>query len=331
MEMKANYVCGFCNKAFTRNASLKRHKTNVHMRPSYHCITCKKQYKRHEDLVTHSKQCLSKLLEDDDSDTVPSTRTPRDTNTPNTLVLGVRKTGKRPVSAVPTPPNAQFTSVTRDDTPSTSKTTPPHTSDLPQDTHIMSCHPTPVSHTDTVSQDLALSSDSECSMDSDPHIKIMAEHIEKMICTKTTRSIEVNTDQSRIHTADKGTQTEPLIILTPDELVSFSDGITIASFTNNIRIFVDTVNSTIVMSRPNLSTPPEPETQIGLLKIQPSASKGIQTKPSVSTKNDKLEDMCARKPTRPSLVIPKCKRDTLIVPESFKSNPQEKTSTVDRC
>ena len=74
------------------------------------------------------------------------------------------------------------------------------------------------------------------------------------------------------------------------------------------------------MSRPNLSTPPEPETQIGLLKIQPSASKGIQTKPSVSTKNDQLEDMCARKPTRPSLVIPKCKRDTLIVPESLKSN-----------
>ena len=125
-------------------------------------------------------------------------------------------------------------------------------------------------------------------MDSDPHIKIMAEHIEKMICTKPTRSIEVNTDQSRIHTVDKGTQTEPLIILTPDELVSFSDGITIASFTNNIRISVDTVNSTIVMSRPNLSTPPEPETQIGLLKIQPSASKGIQTKPSVSTKMTNL-------------------------------------------
>ena len=95
----------------------------------------------------------------------------------------------------------------------------------------------------------------------------------KMIWTKPTRSIEVNTDQSRIHTVDKGTKTEPLIILTPDELVTFSDGITIASFTNNIRIFVDTVNSTIVMLRPN--TPPEPETQIGLLKIQPSASKGI--------------------------------------------------------
>ena len=179
MEMRTNCVCGFCNKAFTRNASLKRHKTNMHMRPSYHCITCKKQYKRHEDLVTHSKMCLSKLLEDDDSNTVPTTRTPRGTNTPNTQVLGVRKMGKHTASAEPTPPNTQFTSVTRNDTPSTSKTTSPYTSDLPQDTHIMSHHPTPVSHTDTVSQDLALSSDSECSMDSDPHIKIMAEHIEK--------------------------------------------------------------------------------------------------------------------------------------------------------
>ena len=129
MEMKTNYVCGFCKKAFTRNASLKRHKTHVHMRPSYHCITCTKQYKRHEDFVAHSKKCLSKLLEDDNSDTVPTTRTHRGTNTPNTEVLGV-----------PTPRNAQFTSIMRDDTPSTSKTTPPHTPDLPQDTHTMSHH-----------------------------------------------------------------------------------------------------------------------------------------------------------------------------------------------
>ena len=64
----------------------------------------------------------------------------------------------------------------------------------------------------------------------------------------------------------KGTQTEPLIILTPDEWLTFSDATTIASFTNNIRIFVDTVNSSIVMSRPNLSTPREAETQIGLFK-----------------------------------------------------------------
>ena len=140
MEMKTNYVCGFCNKVFTRNASLKRHKSNVHMRPSYHCITCKKQYKRHEDLVAHSKKCLSKLLEDDNSGTVPTTRTPRSTNTPNTQVLGVRKSGKHTLSTEPTPQNIQFMSVTRDDTPSTSKTTPPHTSDLPQDTHTMSHH-----------------------------------------------------------------------------------------------------------------------------------------------------------------------------------------------
>ena len=105
MKMKTNYVCGFCNKAFTRNASLKRHKTNVHMRPSYHCNTCKKQYKRHEDLVEHSKKCLSKLLDYDNSDAVPTNRTPRSTNTPNTYVLGVRKLGKHTHSAAPTTQN----------------------------------------------------------------------------------------------------------------------------------------------------------------------------------------------------------------------------------
>ena len=93
-------------------------------------------------------------------------------------------------------------------------------------------------------------------MDNTPQIKAMAEHIEKLICTKQTRSIEVNTKQSRIYSVDKGTQTEPLIILTPHELLTFSDGISIATFTNN---FVDTVNSSIVLSRPSLSTPPEPE------------------------------------------------------------------------
>ena len=128
----------FAIKHLQRNASLKRHKTNVHMRPSYHCITCKKQYKRHEDLVAHSKKFLSRLLEDDNSETVPTTRTPRSTNTPNTQVLGVRILGKHTLSAEPTPQNAQFMSVTRDDMPSTSKTTHQHTLDLPQDTHTES-------------------------------------------------------------------------------------------------------------------------------------------------------------------------------------------------
>ena len=57
-----------------------------------------------------------------------------------TQVLGVRILGKHILSAEPTPQNAQFMSVTMNDTPSTSKTTPPHTSDLPQDTHTMSHH-----------------------------------------------------------------------------------------------------------------------------------------------------------------------------------------------
>ena len=149
-----------------------------------------------------------------------------------------------------------------------------------------------------LTKDLALSSESETSITD----CIMANHLNKLLTDKPTRSIGVNTDSSRVHTEDKSTQTDPLIILTPDEIVEFRDGLTIASFTNNIRVFVDTINSQILMSRPNLSTPPEPSTQVGLLRIQPSASKGIQTrlpnnKPEEATYNhmDKVTPVCDKK------------------------------------
>ena len=59
---KANYVCAFCNKAFTRNASLKRHKENVHFKPSFKCLTFPKVYRRLEDLLKHGKTCLTNAL-----------------------------------------------------------------------------------------------------------------------------------------------------------------------------------------------------------------------------------------------------------------------------
>ena len=51
----------------------------------------------------------------------------------------------------------------------------------------------------------------------------MASHLEKMHIGKQLRSIEMNTESSRVHTEDKSTQTEPLIILTPDEITEFRD------------------------------------------------------------------------------------------------------------
>ena len=244
---KANFICAFCNKAFTRNASLKRHKQNMHFNPSFKCITCPKSYKRQEDLLKHSKTCLTNALNKAD-DSVDS---------------------------------------------------------LHQPGPSMQEHKTV-----DLTKDLALSSS-----DSDTSIteNIMASHLNKLLTEKHTRSIEVNTDSSRIHSEDKATQTEPLIILTPDEISQFRDGLTIATFTNNIQIFVDTLNSQIIMSRPNLCTPPEPTTQVGLLRIQPSATKGSQTK--TSPENTEESPTCQRKPTRPSLVVPKCRRDLLKIPQ----------------
>ena len=107
---------------------------------------------------------------------------------------------------------------------------------------------------------------------------------------------------------DKATNTEPLIILSPGELIEFQDGLTIASFSNSLKIFVETLNSTIVMSKPNLETPPEPTTQIGLLKVQPTGTKANQTKlPYTDRENDQLIQRCSRKPTRVSMFVPESK------------------------
>ena len=109
---------------------------------------------------------------------------------------------------------------------------------------------------DEVRGDLVISSDSD--NDNDPEINIMAHHLERQLIGHPTRNVQTNTESVRVHTCDKATNTEPLIVLTPDELLNFQDGLTIASFTESVRIFIDTINSNIVMIKPRLETPPEP-------------------------------------------------------------------------
>ena len=70
----------------------------------------------------------------------------------------------------------------------------------------------------------------------------------------------------------------PKTFSNPDEVISFSDGISIATFQKNLQIFVDTLRSEIVIAKPILSSPPEPSSQIGPLQIQSSSNKGNETR-----------------------------------------------------
>ena len=71
--------------------------------------------------------------------------------------------------------------------------------------------------------------------------------------------------------------TEPLIILTPDEVVAFQDRLTVASFKESLNIFIETLHSDIIYCKPRLSRPVTPTTQIGLLNCQAGYSRGNQT------------------------------------------------------
>ena len=62
---KFKFICGICNKAFTKHSSLKRHKTNQHMGITFNCINCNKSYKRMEDLSRHTKKCLEQAQHND--------------------------------------------------------------------------------------------------------------------------------------------------------------------------------------------------------------------------------------------------------------------------
>ena len=257
---KTKYICGICEKGFTRNASLRRHKQNVHYNNSLNCLTCSKKFKRQEDLGKHAKVCLKEKLEADEPKMLPFTQLNE--------------------------PNRQMDEL------------------------------------DVVRGDLALS-DSEHEPDSD--LNIMAHHLNTLL--QNTKNVETNTDSSRVHTCDKRTNTKPLIVLSPDELIEFKDGLTIVSFNISLKILLETLNSTIVMSKPNLESPPEPTTQIGLLKVQPTSSKANQTKLAPTERKnqewarDGLSDsdsenqefirMCSRKPTSPTMFVPQSKRDAL--------------------
>ena len=299
---KAKSICGICQKAYTRNGSLRRHKLNAHFSNTFNCLTCEKKFKRQEDMAKHAKVCLKEKLELNDDKNVPF---------------------------------AQLN------------------------------HPNKNDGLDEVRGDLAISSDSD--NDSDPEINIMAHHLERQLIGHSTRNVQTNTESVRVHTCEKATNTEPLIVLSPDELLHFQDGLTIASFTESVKIFIDTINSNIVMSKPRLETPPDPSTQIGLLSVQPTSSKGNQfpvpplkseyenpevtnsvsdvdssVKPSTNTntsaKSPKLNStrppvdiiisdsdsdsdsdsenleyikMCSRKPTRPVMFVPKNTREAL--------------------
>ena len=101
----------------------------------------------------------------------------------------------------------------------------------------------------------------------------------KILSSKISR--EVNTDVSNVHMEDKSTNTEPLIVLSPDEVIEMKDGLTIATFTKNLQIFVDTLQSDIVFCKPKLSRPDSPNTQIGILNILPSFHKDSQARKPV--------------------------------------------------
>ena len=110
----------------------------------------------------------------------------------------------------------------------------------------------------------------------DTSINVMVQHLNRQLLGQHTRNVETNTDSVRVHTEDKATNTEPLIVLSPDELIKFQDGLTIASVNDSLKIFIETLNSNIVMTKPNLETPPDPTSQIGLLNVQPTSSKANQ-------------------------------------------------------
>ena len=172
---------GIWRKAYTRNASLRCHRQNVHFNNSYNCLTCPKKFKRQEDLGKHAKVCLKEKLNAEEPKNQPFSQL----NQPNRRQEGL----------------------------------------------------------DVVRGDLEIN-DSED--ESDPVINIMTQHLNSQLLGHHTRNVETNTDSIRVHTCDKATNTEPLIVLSPDELIKFQDGLTIATFNESLKIFVETLNSKIV-------------------------------------------------------------------------------------
>ena len=314
MDVRANFICGICQKAFTKNSSLKRHKTSVHLSTRYNCLTCPKTYKRREDMIKHSKICLKNSLNKGLDENQTPTVIPSTSNAPM--------------------PNAPSEALTR------------------------------------VIQDLTVSDSEE-----DEELQKMADKLEGKLIQNTV-SRQVNTDISNVSTEEKSTQTEPLIVISPDEVLELGEKLSLLTFDKGLKIFVDTLNSDIVFCKPNLARSKNPTTQIGLLAAQPTANRGSQTRDETKDESSKiidqhqplsmpqwdlnptsmvsapptrpdaahtidpssedtstttqmdipitdahisdisktptLEEMCSRKPTRPSLFIPPQKRQKLL-------------------
>ena len=70
MDLKLKYLCGFYNREFTRNVSLKSHKENVHLKQKFNCITCNKTYRRPPQAL---KKCLIEKLEHYEENTIDLT------------------------------------------------------------------------------------------------------------------------------------------------------------------------------------------------------------------------------------------------------------------
>ena len=214
MDVKVNYICGICQKAFTKNSSLKRHKANVHLSTRYNCLTCPKTYKRREDMIKHSKKCLINKLNEGCEENQP----PMD----------------HPSTSREVPNNAPSNAIT------------------------------------DVIQDLTVS-DSE-----DEEVAAMASKIESKLIGNTV-SRQTNTDISNISTCDKSTNTEPLIVITPDEILELGQKLSLLTFDKSLKIFVDTLNSDIVFCKPDLARKASPTTQISLLTAQPTVNRSSQT------------------------------------------------------
>ena len=225
---KFKFICGICNKAFTKHSSLKRHKTNQHMGITFNCINCNKSYKRREDLSRHTKKCLEQSQHNDQENS-------------------------------PTQPPVFTTSTSQ--SPSTSQSRNP-----------ANIQDAPTMDITNVHMDLTLS-DSE--NEDEPLTKTIVKVENDLLCIRMSR--ETNTQISCLEMVDKATNTEPLIILSPDEVVAFQDGLTIASFKESLNIFIETLNSDIIYCKPRLSRPSTPTTQIGLLNCQAGYSRGNQT------------------------------------------------------
>ena len=96
----------------------------------------------------------------------------------------------------------------------------------------------PSTSTDTamIASDLALS-ESETSI-TDTEIGSMDQHLNSILTKNQIRSVSTNTKSSSLSTCDKSTQTEPLIVLSSDEVTCFKDGLTIVTFQKSLRLLL---------------------------------------------------------------------------------------------